>query len=199
MADYDRPRDQERFARLPRPLPELHGEEPPAAGLFIEVRDGVDLVDVLLVGMEVLREVEFLVDDGLALDGEVIRGVERVDQHVHVLARELVLLEPVREALDVAGNKEPVQAVDDLPLEVAHRVPVGRCSIYYVDSSGPRWIARRNFPGRGISGIVPGLPEHFSEFFSGFFRGISFRRNFLQPVNFPGTRPAPGTGELPGS
>ena len=72
-----------------------------------------------------LREVEFLVNDRLAFDREVIGRIERVDQHVHVLARELVLLEAVRKSLDVVCLEKTVQAVDDLPLEITHRSMVG--------------------------------------------------------------------------
>jgi hypothetical protein len=81
-------------------------------------------VDILLVGMEVLREVEFLVNDRLALDREVIGRIERVNQDIHVLARELMLLEAVRKSLDVVGFKKTVQAVDDLPLEITHLLTV---------------------------------------------------------------------------
>jgi hypothetical protein len=70
--------------------------------------------------MEMLGEVEFPVDDGLALDREVIGRVERVDEHVHVLARELVLLEPVGKPLYMVHFEKTVQAVDDLPLEITH-------------------------------------------------------------------------------
>jgi len=35
-----------------------------------------------------------------------------------------VLLEPVRKTLDMVGNKKTVQAVDDLPLEITHLLPV---------------------------------------------------------------------------
>ena len=67
-----------------------------------------------------LGEVEFLIDDGLALDREVIGRVERVDEHVHVLAREPGLLEPVGKTLDMVRFEKTVQAVDDLPLEITH-------------------------------------------------------------------------------
>jgi hypothetical protein len=74
--------------------------------------------------MEVLGEIDLLVDDRFTFNREVIRRIERVDKHIHVLAREFVLFEPVSEPLDVVGDKETIQAVDDLAFEITHQVLV---------------------------------------------------------------------------
>jgi hypothetical protein len=115
------PRDQECFACFSRALPEFNGKVPYPAGFYKKVRDGIYLMNVIFVRMEVLGEVEFLVNDGLAFNGKVIGRVQRVNEHVHVLAGELVLLEPVRKALKVVRFEKTVQAMDDLPLKITHR------------------------------------------------------------------------------
>jgi hypothetical protein len=60
------------------------------------------------------------IGDGLAFNSKTVRGIERVNENIHVLAAERVLFEPVRKSLPVAGGKEPVQAMDNIPLEIAH-------------------------------------------------------------------------------
>jgi len=125
MFDHYRPRDQESIACLSRTLPELHREIANASGLYEKIRDCIYLVDLVLVAVEMLGEVDFPVDDGLAFDREVIGRVERVCQHVHVLVREPGLFEPVSKSLDLVRLEETVQAVDYLPFEVAHWLVVG--------------------------------------------------------------------------
>jgi hypothetical protein len=75
-----------------------------------------------------LGKVEFLIDDRLAFDQEVIVRVEGVHEHIRWLVRVPGLFEPVREPLDIACFKKMVQAVDDLPFEITHWLVVG-CGI----------------------------------------------------------------------
>ena len=77
-------------------------------------------MDIILIGVEVLGEVEFLVNDGLTFDREVIGGIEGVHKYVYILAGEFMLFKPVCKSLDVAGLEKTVEAVDDLPLEITH-------------------------------------------------------------------------------
>jgi hypothetical protein len=125
VLDNTRPRDEICFAGFARSLTELHCKEPNSPGLAEEIRNSVNLVNTLLVRVEVLGEVEFLVDDGLAFDREIIGRVEGVCKYVHVLAGELILFKPVSKPLDVAGLEKTVEAVDNLPLKITHLLPIG--------------------------------------------------------------------------
>ena len=125
MRNHGCPGNEKGLAGLSRALAELDRKVPDPPGSGKEIRDGVHLVDILLVGMEVLGKIEFLVNDGLAFNGEVISRVEGVYQHIDILAREFMLLEAVGEALDVVCCKKTVQAVDNLPLKITHWIMMG--------------------------------------------------------------------------
>ena len=72
-----------------------------------------------------------------------VHGIEGINDYIDLLARTPVLLGTVRKSLDMAGSKKPVQAVDNLPLEITHWLLV-RCiqkkTIWYCINSSLRRI-----------------------------------------------------------
>ena len=124
VSEHRAPGHEIRLFCPPRTEPELDGKESAASGLPDEVRDRIDLVNIVSVGVEVLGEVKFLSRYRLALDGKVVAGVERIDKYIDVLGIELALFEPVGKSLHLSVGEKPVDAGSDRPFEIIHPLEV---------------------------------------------------------------------------